>query len=248
VTLPLGPALVQAQSPGATPRAILELRYYHLRSGRQVEKTTTYLQHGLFPALERAAIRPTGCFSAVIAPDAPFLLTLISYPSLTALDAGREKLAVDKELQKAADDWDAGGELGYIRMESSLLWSFSSLPSVMVPPPLEGRAARLFELRTYEAANETRLGQKIKGFGQGEFDIFRRCHLLPVFGGQTIFGTHMPSLTYMLGFDDWAARDRGWAAFNADPDWQKVRATMDSDVVTNTSNPILRPTAFSGIR
>ena len=89
---------MQAQTPAATSRAILELRYYHLRSGRQVEKTTNYLQHGLVPAAERAGIRPFGCFNALIAPDTPFMLTLASYPSMAAFDAGREKLAADKEF------------------------------------------------------------------------------------------------------------------------------------------------------
>jgi NIPSNAP len=209
---------MQAQTPAAPQRAILELRYFHLRSGRQVEKTTAYLQHGWVPAAERAGIRPVGCFNAVIAPDTPFMLTMASYPGMAAFDAAREKLAADKEFQTAVDEYNTIGELSYIRMENSLLSAFPSFPSVTPPPAAEQGAARVFEIRTYESPTDKGLARKIKMFGEGEFDIFRRLHMLPVFAGQTIVGTHMPNLTYMLAFDDLAAREKCWNAFSADPE------------------------------
>jgi hypothetical protein len=243
---------MQAQTPApATSRAILELRYFHLRSGRQVEKTTAYLQHGLVPAADRAGIRPFGCFNALIAPDSPFMLTLASYPSMAAFDTAREKLAADKEFQAASDEYNTIGELSYIRMESSLLSAFPSYPSVTPPPAAEKPAARVFEIRTYESPTDKGLARKIKMFGEGEFDIFRRLHMLPVFAGQTIVGAHMPNLTYMLAFDDLAAREKCWNAFSADPEWQKLRTTAgipDAELVCNITNAIVRPLAFSPIR
>jgi hypothetical protein len=251
LSLPIGAALLEAQTPPATQRAILELRYFHLRSGRQVEKTTAYLQHGLVPAVERAGIKPFGCFNALIAPDTPFMLTLASYPSMTAFDAGREKLAADKEFQTAVDEFNTIGELSYIRMESSLLSAFPSLPAV-TPPPAAGKpAARVFEIRTYESPTDKGLARKIQMFGGGEFDIFRRLHMLPVFAGQTIVGTRMPNLTYMLAFDNLAARESCWSAFSADPEWQKLRTTggiPDGELVSNTTNTIVRALPFSPIR
>jgi hypothetical protein len=241
---------MQAQSP-ANQRVIIELRYFRMRNGRQVERTTEYLRRGLLPASVRAGIRPVGCFNAVIAPDSPFILTLASYPSLAALETAREKLSADKEFLAAADEYNSMTELSYIRMESSLLWAFPSMPTVAVPPSGENRAARIFELRTYEAPNDKALARKIKMFGDGEIDIFRRSGMLTVFFGQTIVGSRMPNLTYMLAYDDLAARDKTWRAFSADPDWQKLRATpglSDAETVSNISNAILRPLPFSPIR
>ena len=242
---------MQAQTPAPVQRALLELRYFHLHAGRQVERTTAYLQHGLVPASERAGVRPVGCFSAVIAPDTPFMLMLSSYPSMAAYEVAQEKLSGDKELQAAADEFNTVGDPSYIRMESSLLRAFPSLPAVVAPPAIENRAGRIFEIRTYEAPNEKGLARKIQMFGQGEFDIFRRLHMLPIFAGQTIAGTHMPNLTYMLGFDDLASREKAWAAFSADPDWLKLRSSAgmaDADMVSNTTNTIVKPAAFSAIR
>jgi hypothetical protein len=242
---------MQAQTSPANPRVVIELRYFRMRNGRQVARTTDYLRAGLLPASERAGMRPVGCFSAVIAPDSPFILTLASYPSLAALETAREKLAADKEFLAAADEYNSMTELSYIRMESSLLWAFPSMPTVAVPPARENRAARIFELRTYEAPNDKALARKIKMFGDGEIDIFRRSGMLTVFFAQTIVGSRMPNLTYMLAYDDLAARDKTWAAFSADPDWQKLRSTpglSDADIVNNISNAILRPLPFSPIR
>jgi hypothetical protein len=251
LTLPAGAALLQAQTPATAQRAILELRYFHIRSGRQSERTTAYLQKGLVPACDRAGIKPVGCFNAVIAPDSPFLLLLSSYASLAAYDAAQEKLSADKELQAAAEEFNTPGDPSYMRMETSLLRAFPSMPAVVVPPTIENRAGRVFEIRTYEAPNEKGLARKIQLFGQGEFDIFRRLHMVPIFAGQTIVGTHMPNLTYMLGYDDLATREKSWAAFSADAEWVKLRGSAgmaDADMVSNTTNTIVKGLGFSQIR
>ena len=242
---------MQAQTPPAGQRAFIELRYYRLRNGRQVQRTTDYLQRGLLPAWERAGIRPAGCFNAVIAPDSPFILTLASYPSMAAFEAAREKLDADKEFQAASDDYNSMTELSYMRLESSLLWAFPAFPGVVAPPAGENRAAHIFELRTYESPNEKAQARKIKMFGDAEIAIFQRCGMATVFFGQTIVGSRMPNLTYMLAFADQAARDKAWAVFSADPEWQKLRTTpglTDADIVNNISNAILRPLVFSPIR
>lgn len=243
---------MQAQTVKAGQRAIIELRYYKMRSGAQVERTSGYLQHGFLPAATRAGAGPLGFFNALIAQDSPFLLSLASYASLAAYESAREKMAVDGEFQKAWDEYNSGAELNYIRMESSVLWAFPSMPNVAAPPARPpGQGARIFELRTYESPNEKTLERKIKMFGDGEIECFRRAGMIPVFFGQTIVGARMPNLSYMLAYDDLAARDKTWKAFSADPEWQKLRAMpglSDAEIVNNISNALVRPTGFSGIR
>jgi hypothetical protein len=239
---------MQAQPSAA--RAIIELRYYHVRSGPQVKRTTDYLRDGLAPAFERAGIRPLGCFNALVAPDSPFLLTAASYPSLAAIETAREKLAADKEFQAASEVFNATPELSYMRMESSLLRAFAAFPAVVPPPTGENRAARIFEMRTYESPNDKTLARKIKMFGDGEIAIFRRLGMIPVFFGETLVGPRMPNLTYMLVFDNLAAREKLWDAFGIDPEWQKMRVApglTDPEVVSNITNVILRPLPFSTI-
>jgi len=88
-------------------------------------------------------------------------------------------------------------------------------------------------------------------FEDGEAGVFRRLGMAPLFFGQGIIGANLPSLTYMLSYEDLASRDRLWKAFGADPEWQKLRAQpglSDAEIVSNISNRILRPLAFSEIR
>jgi len=51
----------------------------------------------------------------------------------------------------------------------------------------------------------------------------------------------------MLGYDDVGAREKGWAAFGADPEWQKARAKSEEDgaLVRESRHSIMRLTPYS---
>ena len=75
--------------------------------------------------------------------------------------------------------------------------------------------------------------------------------MAPVFFGETIAGRNMPNLTYMLAFDDLAAREKAWGAFGSSPDWQKLRSQpglSDGEIVSNISNVLVTPTPASMIK
>jgi hypothetical protein len=244
--LAAGPAASQsAQKP-----AILEMRYIRMRNGGQVQRTTDFLGNAALPSMQKAGIQRAGFFSAVIGDQAPFVLVVSSYPSFSDLDRMQGKLFADKAFVKAWDEYNTMEELPFIRVENSLLRGFDTMPDIEIPPA-ESKAARLFELRTYQSNNFKAGLRKARMFDNGEIDIFRRLGMRPVFFGQTIVGRDMPNLTYMLAFDDLAHRERAWRAFGADPEWQKLRATpglSDAEIVSNISSAILRPLPFSPIR
>ena len=87
-------------------------------------------------------------------------------------------------------------------------------------------------------------------FNHGEFEIFQRTGLHPVFFGETLFGSGMPSLTYMLTFADTHELETNWAAFSADPEWKKLSTSSRyayEAIVSNITNLILSPLAASQI-
>jgi hypothetical protein len=57
-------------------------------------------------------------------------------------------------------------------------------------------------------------------------------------------------LYYMLAWESLAEREKKWAAFMADPDWQKARADSERDglILQSISNLILQPTPFSSVK
>ncbi|MCW5980426.1 MAG: NIPSNAP family protein [Bryobacteraceae bacterium] len=241
---------LSAQAP---KKSIVALSWIRFRNSpdQQMQRTREFVTQSFLPAYKRAGSGPIGVFSNAIGPDSPSMLVVSSYPDLASIDALEQKLMADREFRKAAEAYNSMPGLGYQRAERSLLRGFDSMPNIEVPPT-EGRTAnRIFELRTYESNNAFTLRRKMKMFDDGEIGIFRRLNMLPVFFGETIVGTNMPNLTYMLAFDSLAAREKAWQAFGQDPEWQKMRVLpglSDSEVVSNISNWIVSPLPGSDIR
>lgn len=220
---------------------LIEMRYYRMRNGNQVKRTTAYLQQHFAPAAERAGISPVLFLSGAVAQDSPSILVIKGYASYAAMGASLEKLAADKQYATGLAEFNSGNELSYMRYESCLLRAFDSMQLVEVP------AGGILELRTYESPNSGTLKRKIGMFEQGgEIDIFKKHGINPVFFGETIIGRNMPNLTYMVAFDDFAARTKAWSAFGSSPEWQKLRAQPglgDAEIVSNISNSIWTPLA-----
>jgi hypothetical protein len=232
--------------------SFFELRYYHMRNSKndQVRRTTDFIANGYLPGARRAGIGPIGIFDGVIAQDSPFLLVLSTWPSLAAMQTSLEKLSADAGYQKLCSTYNERSGLPYIRMESALYRCFSSMPVVGNGTLPAGKAPGIFELRTYESDNEATLRTKIGMFADGEISIFRTSGLHPVFFGEALVGPKLPCLTYMLAYKNMAAREKAWAAFIADPEWQRLSGRSglsDPDIVANISNAILKPVAGSEI-
>jgi hypothetical protein len=244
--------LTTAAAAQESPKnSIYTLFYFYMRNGTQVERTTAYLRDTFAPAAKRNGLTPVGFFSPVVGERAPYILSLATYPSFAAIETMHYKFADDKDFQKGWDAYNTIGDPAYQRMEVSMLRAFDKMPTIELPPTEAQRPARLFELRTYESMNEKASSKKIKMFEDGEAAIFKRLGMQNVLYGRTIAGRNMPSLTYMLGYDDLAAREKLWAAFGRDPEWQKMRATpglSDAEIVSNISSTLLRPLPFSMIR
>jgi hypothetical protein len=245
--------LAQSAAAQSKAPAVFELRYFRLRNSQdqQRQRTADFLRDAVMPAAKRAGISTLGFFTTAVGPDMPSILMVSSHASLAALEAATGKLAADKEYAKALEAFSNAPGLGYMRMETSLLRAFDGMPQIEVPPADEKRPARVFELRIYESNNSVSLRKKIGMFENGEIAIFRKTGLLPVFFGHTIAGPRMPNLTYMLAFDDLAAREKNWRTFVTSPEWKKLSATpglSDAEVVSNISSSILSPLPFSPIR
>jgi len=253
--LPAAASAVAAGNAAAADAAksvILELRRIQLRNTpeNQRQRNNDFLKQQV-AAHQRAGAGPTGVFSSNIASDGPFLLVLASYSSLSALEQVQAKLAADAEYQKALDAYNALPGIPYESVESSLMRAFDGFPSVVAPTDDGKRPGRLFEFRQYESHNSGTLKRKVKMFNDGEIAVFQRAGGQPVFFGETIVGPRQPNLTYMLSYDNLAGRDKVWAAFSADPEWQKLRATpglADFEVVSNITNFLVSPLPFSQIR
>jgi hypothetical protein len=245
-----GAAAALPAAPAASKKGIFEMRFFRLRNttDNQSARVSDLIKNAIIPAAKRTGIGPVGAFrNAIGGAEGPFILLLTGYPSLAAY----ELPGADAEFAKQVEAFGAQPGLGYMRMECSLLRGFDSMPVIEIPPGDAKRPARIFEIRTYESNNTTTLRRKMKMFDDGEIGVFRKVGMAPVFFGETIVGRNMPNLTYMLGYDDLAHRDKTWRAFGGDPDWQKMRVLpglSDVEVVSNITNYLVSPMPFSQIR
>jgi hypothetical protein len=228
-----------------------ELRTYELRNDLQPARIQDFFKNHFMPAMKRQGIGPVGCFTVISGLTTPSLVAVIDYKSLADMQTAMERVNSDKEFMKAWQAFEAGGELPYSRYQSVLLKAFETHPKIEVPPADEKRPPRVYELRTYESKNAFSLRTKIDMFNQEEIKIFRDCGFAPVFFGEAVFGARLPHLTYMVGFDSMAAREKAWDTFRDNPDWARVRGKpgwTDPEAVTNIHAAFLRPTNYSNIR
>ena len=138
-----------------------------------------------------------------------------------------------------------------MRTERTLLAAFSGWPRLTAPKAIDGkRPKRIFQLRTYESPSQVAHTAKMRMFNEAEIALFQRAGLAPVFFADTLIGTRMPCLTYMLTFPSLADLQAHWATFSADPDWHTLShkpGNTDAEIVSNITNLYLSPLDSSQI-
>lgn len=227
-------------------REFYQLRRYNLLSGQQLKLTEGYFSSALIPALVRLGLGPVGAFKLDIGPETPAYTLLIPGPSVETLAELDLRLAEDAEfLAVAAPFWNATSVApAFQRAEISLLAAFAGWPKLTPPAGAATKAKRVFQLRTYESPSDGEHIRKVEMFHSGEFEIFLNAGFHPVFFGDTLIGSRMPNLTYMLSFADLAELDAKWDVFRNDPAWKKLssnpRYAFDA-IVSNITNLILSP-------
>ncbi|HKN20614.1 MAG TPA: NIPSNAP family protein [Terracidiphilus sp.] len=240
----------QAPAPGA--REFYLLRRYQLKSGPELKLTENYFAAALIPALGRMGLGPTGVFKLDIGPETPAHYLLIPGAGVEMLAELDLRLVRDAEfLAAAAPFWNAtAGGPAFERVESWLLAAFEGWPRVTPPAAAASKGKRMFQLRTYESPSNGEHVRKVEMFHSGEFEIFKAAGFHPVFFGDTLVGSRMPSMTYMLSFGDTAELEAKWDVFRNDPAWKKLSADPRfafDPIVMNISNLMLSPLDCSQI-
>lgn len=134
----------------------------------------------------------------------------------------------------------------------AFLAGFATHGIVGLAPAVQAQTTnRVFEMRTYIAS-------------AGRFDALKarfRDHTLGFFQqhGMASIGYWTPvtgqpgagnTVTYILGYPSREARDKSWAAFNADPAWLKVReaSLVGGNPVARVDSVFYEPLDFSPIK
>jgi hypothetical protein len=240
------------QAGGTSKREFYQLRRYQLANGPQRKLADDYFRDALVPALNRMEVSPVGVFNLTIGPETPAMYVLIPSMSVEQLVTVDDRLMKDGEFTNAASPFlnAPAKEPAYARIESSLMQAYEKMPKITLPAVSTSRSPRVFELRTYESPSHQDHRKKIEQMSSGEADIFTKAGIPQVFYGDTLVGPRLPNLTYMLCFNSLAERDTKWDAFRSSPEWKTLSTNplyAFEDIVSNITNIMLAPTAYSQI-
>jgi len=224
---------------------------YHLPLGSRQRLMSQYYREVAIPALNNAGINNIGVFNVRHGDNNPTLHVVIPHPSLESIETVYNRLLDDRNFVQAGADVLSSrlSEMAFVTMEKTIMKAFTHLPKMQIPTQKLENRQRIFQVRVYEAPSLTALKRKVHMFNEGgEIAIFKKTGLQPVFFGETIAGSKMPNLIYMLAFDDFNDMNKAWDTFRVDPDWVKLRDDPYYDeTVSRINDWIWAPTGFSQI-
>lgn len=238
------PAIAGDKYP--TQKEVYEWREYEMRFGSDKEQLENYFRTALIPALNKYGVKTVGVFREWRPSEPAKVYLLMPYSSLDNYLSVNIKVKADAAYIKNSAAYNSipVDKPVYSRFTSSLMVAFDGFSTIVVP----SGESRIFELRTYEGYSEDAVRRKIKMFHDGEFPIFNRAKLNPVFFGEVIAGDKLPRLTYMITCNSMEERDKGWSAFIADPEWKKLVADPQyANTISKINNTFLVPTSYSQI-
>jgi hypothetical protein len=128
-----------------------------------------------------------------------------------------------------------------------LLRAFDEMEKPDEPDLKADKAARVYELRSYESGSEKAAASKIDMMNDGgEMKIFKKLKFNAVFYGKVIAGSHMPNMMYMTAFNSMEERDARWKECGESSDWKKLAAQEeDQHNMSKATIWLLRPMDYS---
>ncbi len=238
-----------AQADAGRKTRFYVLEQFQLEQGPQTSRIHDFFSKALLPALDRIHPGPKIFLEAVAAPHLPLVTAIFGVESVGQVWEISKQLFADKDFSRAFDQWEAGEE-PYVMSSAALLEATAYSPEIVRPekPPA---APRIFELRTYHSPTARQRKALDARFSGAEIKIFHRVGIHPVFYSSTVFGANRPNLTYLIPFDNLAAREKAWSAFGADEEWIRVRnesVERDGQITAVIDLSLHRATAYSPVR
>ena len=162
---------------------------------------------------------------------------ILSFDSMAHKEATLKSIVADEEVNRVLTETERDGPLVDIVHNTLMrLTPYSPEPRI---------TTNIQEWRVYDAM-PGKLPALHSRFADHTSYLFKRHGIQEVGYWTEEVGTSN-RLVYMLGFNDLGERQQKWAAFAADPDWQKARAESERDGVLTkkTYSTIMQPTPYS---
>ena len=165
------------------------------------------------------------------------LTYILSFDSMADRENKFAAFGADKRWQEVRAETESEGPF-----VSSISNTFMRLTPYSMEPDV---SSNVQELRVYHAM-PGKLPALHDRFADHTINLFKKHGIKNVGYWTEDVGTSN-KLVYMLGYSGLGDREKGWAAFGADPDWLNARAAseVDGPLVRRSISTILRRTAYS---
>ena len=214
---------------------LYEMRVYDAMSGKLPALNDRFANHtiGFF---KDHGIGILGFWTAEIGTSNQ-LTYILSFDSMADREKKWAAFGADKRWQEVRAETESEGPF-----VSSLSNTFMRLTPYSMEPDI---SSNVQELRVYHAM-PGKFPALNDRFANHTINLFKKHGMENVGYWTNDVGTSN-QLVYMLGYAGLGDREKSWAAFGADPDWQKARAESEKDgpLVRRSVSTILRRTAYS---
>ena len=214
---------------------LYELRVYDAMPGKLGALNDRFANHttGFF---KKHGIGMVGFWTAVIGTSNQ-LTYILSFDSMADREEKWSAFGAHKPWLEVRAETEADGPL-----VAQGINSFMRLTPYSPEPSLK---TTLQEKRVYEAM-PGKLPDLHNRFSNHTMGLFEKHGIENVAYWTEDVGTSN-RLVYMLGYADLGAREKSWAAFGSDPEWQKARVASEENgpLVRVSKHSILRLTEYS---
>jgi hypothetical protein len=192
---------------------------YRLKATSMGPRIAEWLSGAWLPAYETNGGAAALVLEGLVTEHMPQVAVVAEWESFEHHQETRRAMRSDEKMRAALAKWEDHSEAPYEHFSSSLLEATPYSPALVKG----GEKARVYEYRIYHAPTWRHSAALHERFAGPEIPIFHRCGIHPVLYTAGLFGEWMPSLVYFTPFDSLDAREKAWAAFNADEEWIRVR-------------------------
>ena len=107
----------------------------------------------------------------------------------------------------------------------------------------------IYELRVYRCV-PGRLPALLKRFENTTLKLWDKHGIRQAGFWTTEVGESNHNLMYLLAWESMGEREKKWAAFSTDPEWEQKRGETEKNgtLVQSFSNQFLKPTSFSSVK
>jgi NIPSNAP protein len=206
------PAFAKNMRPGNGTR-VIALESFCVSDAVQELHLRSYIADTLLPCMNKLRSAPRMCLEAVVAPHTPQTLLLTVYSSFNEMLEVRARIASDLRVRRAWAEIESAQVLDDVRAQVLIV----SEESVRFPTEPAFAKSGLFEVRTWHAPAWR------EGATPEVGSVLSRVGVDPIVAGATVAGEHLPRFTYVVPFDDMAARRQAWARLDGDPQWIEMQ-------------------------